>query len=264
MRSRSTTGTYLALGVSVLGVLLVATLVGVSLGARNDAVQVSAPRSNPAGAPAKMVLVDPVGEFAYYIDGIETAVNTYRLGETGKYIGETRVRQSGADYRYLLEAERTNAGTWMTAAARTPDGDNLEYSWDGHAIRRTRDGPAKVYYPASRLPLLDEWQPVLFESLIAAYLDKGVTECLYIPLGVIGVEITPPSKVSELAGVERAGYRKLDTLYRTRVNFVGHFAANIWYDGDQRVILIVFPSEHSAFIRAGYEDLMDWEGAHDG
>ena len=251
MKRRTETNTPLVFGATVLGVLMVATVFGVTMLRTPAPTAVDRTRVSAQAEGAEMFVGSPEGEFLYSIDGDKVAINTYTRGDDGSYHGETEVRQSGVSHRYTLHVVCSPSRHWTGAAHDAPGYGLSEYTWEQYSIRKTRDERSDLIYPISAVVLLDEWQPALFETIVSLPQETIEIECLYLPLGLRTAKLHRLPRAT--GGMDGEVYN----LSRIRVDLSNKLTAIVWFDDKHSVYVVEFPEENSRFVRRGYGQLVE-------
>ena len=193
------------------------------------------------------------GRFDYYVDGIKVGTSTYefRLGQVLSNNFELAV--DDASFKGEVKIEFSEQGNW----------ERVFYENNGNVVSMTNSGSEIAISAGSRelsIPnesqgnLLEDMTPILLQALIKEHADKTPEiqhfKAYFVPaLHVKG-------EIEYLGPTERTINKKSGKYHSYRVNVPPVYEMEIVTDTDNNICIIYYKAQDGAFVKPGFEELM--------
>lgn len=191
------------------------------------------------------------GEFLLYLNEDLMGSNTFKWDNNGAIRSETSMSIAGQTARTVTEIRPDEGGEWKAIKMTSGPGE-VEITREGEKLQKNAYGRKSTGKLKPGSYLYDYNTPALMSSIIRQY-DKEKKGIQRFPAYVV-----PGDEKDiriELVGSEKKTINGSTQVFSVYDIMMPMFDMVVWTDSSSRVIFQNIPTQHSYFIRKGYETL---------
>lgn len=195
------------------------------------------------------------GTFYYYKDGIKIGSAYYEFLLKHVLTNSFELEMEGMSIKGQLKVEMNGSGNWEKVQYSV-NGQKVDITNSGQEILLSADAREQSLPNESQGSVLEDMTPILLQLVLKKHAAKSSEikefKAYFIPaMNIIG-------EIEYLGKSEMVIGKKAGIFHRYRVNMPPIYETEIVTDSKDKICIIYYRAQNGAFVRAGYEELLDF------
>lgn len=208
------------------------------------------PQKWPYGYPMN-VTQDSAG-FTFYVNEEVLVISDCDWRSDGSYSGEYTMTMAGQSVTTKVNIDVDETGLWTTIRMEAPTGE-VEIVREDSVATISANGKSQTMTLKPNTVLFENFSPVLMSQAVLAY-DQQLGGKQTFPIFIIPAAVMDGT-LERLETVTRSVAGTMQTFTKYRYGLPG-VDVILWVDPQNRICYGDVPSQHGAYVRDGYEVLM--------
>jgi len=224
-------------------------------GAGAVAADSTAAQTEGAGLPASLAGFEDEGVFHLYVNEESIVKSEFSWAADGSYRGSYTLSMAGQTATTTMTVEVDDEGLWTGISMETPLGP-VTVRREGALAVVERRGDTTAVNLREGTVLFENFNPALMAQAIRSY-DEELGGKQTVPIFIVP-SVVMNGTIERLDPVERAVHGRDVTLVPYVYGLPG-VDVTVYVDGEGRVVFGDVPQQHAAYVREGFEALLEAE-----
>ncbi len=202
--------------------------------------------------PASLAGFSDEGSFRFYLNEDPLIDINFKWEKEGKFSNTYTIKMAGQSVTTTVEIETDEEGRWTKITQKSPQG-TFNLVREGHIVTRTFKEKTVTIELKDGAVLFENFSPALISQSVRAY-DKSKRGKQTLPLFIVPGAMEEAS-LEMMEEVERSIAGKDMKFHKFLYGLPG-VDITLWTDDEDRLYLADVPAQNAAYVREGYEILL--------